>query len=228
MYNIDNVNKITKLQKELDEYKRLYNLRERQIKISEHNIEQKNKNKIEETKEFDYNKIIHIEKGPSDESEKENKILLLKSLLQEKQKDIDILSAFLISQNLNPELVLQGNSFITNSNPNTNDLNNVSDSETIKNNISSKNLKRANKNDNKNNINTSNKKDNDEINKISNFNSVNSNNNNINIINNENGENNSQLYNGAVINSNVNEIDKNSEEQMKESELTSNYNEFNK
>ena len=225
MFNLDNITKIAKLQKELDEYKRLYNLREQQIKKYEQNNEQKNRNKIEESKEFDYNKIINIEKGPNDESEKDNKIILLKSILEEKQKDIEILSAFLFSQNLNPELVLQRNIIITNSNQNTNNLNNMSDSQAMKNNISIKNLKRASKNDNKNNTNTSNKNENNENNKNSNFNSVNSNNN---IINSENGENNSQLYNAAVINSNENEIDNYSDEQMKESEITSKYNEFNK
>ena len=227
MYNFDNATKIAKLQKELDEYKRLYNLREQQIKKYEQNIEHKNRNKIEESKEFDFNKIINIEKGPSDESEKDNKIMLLKSLLEEKQKNIEILNSFIISQNLNPELVLQRNSIITNSNQNTNNLNNMSDSQALKNNISLKNLKRVNKNNNKNDTNSSNKNEKIENNQNSNFNSVNSNKN-INLKNNENGENNSQLYNAAVINSNENEIDNNSEEQMKESEITSNYNEFNK
>ena len=221
IFNLDNTNKISKLKKELDEYKKLYNLKEQQIKKYEKNYGTKNQNKIEEVKEFNYNKIINIEREPVDESDK---IKLLKSLLEEKQKEIEIFSNFLISKNLNPELILQGISINTYSNPNTNNINNMSNSQTIKINSSIKDINISAKKSENNNINSNNKKEIEEKNKNSiNLNSVNTNtNNNKNSSNNQNDENNSQLYNAAVINSNDNENDNNSEEQMKYSELTSN------
>ena len=227
IFNLDNTNKISKLKKELDEYKKLYNLKEQQIKKYEKNYGTKNQNKIEEVKEFNYNKIINIEREPVDESDK---IKLLKSLLEEKQKEIEIFSNFLISKNLNPELILQGISINTYSNPNTNNINNMSNSQTIKINSSIKDINISAKKSENNNINSNNKKEIEEKNKNSiNLNSVNTNtNNNKNSSNNQNDENNSQLYNAAVINSNDNENDNNSEEQMKYSELTSNDKEFNK
>ena len=227
IFNLDSTNKISKLKKELDEYKKLYNLKEQQIKKYEKNYGTKNQNKIEEVKEFNYNKIINIEREPVDESDK---IKLLKSLLEEKQKEIEIFSNFLISKNLNPELILQGISINTYSNPNTNNINNMSNSQTIKINSSIKDLNISAKKSENNNINSNNKKEIEEKNKNSiNLNSVNTNtNNNKNSSNNQNDENNSQLYNAAVINSNDNENDNNSEEQMKYSELTSNDKEFNK
>ena len=227
IFNLDSTNKISKLKKELDEYKKLYNLKEQQIKKYEKNYGTKNQNKIEEVKEFNYNKIINIEREPVDESDK---IKLLKSLLEEKQKEIEIFSNFLISKNLNPELILQGISINTYSNPNTNNINNMSNSQTIKINSSIKDINISAKKSENNNINSNNKKEIEEKNKNSiNLNSVNTNtNNNKNSSNNQNDENNSQLYNAAVINSNDNENDNNSEEQMKYSELTSNDKEFNK
>ena len=228
IFNLDNSNKISKLQKELDEYKRLYNLKEQQIKKYEKNYVNKNQNKIEEVKEFNYNKLINIEREPVNETVNQNKIKLLKSLLEEKQKEIDIFSNFLISNNLNPELILQGISVNTYSNPNTNNINNMSNSQTIKINNSIKDLNISEKKSENNNINSNinNKKEIEEKNKNSNLNSVNTNNKNSS--NNQNDENNSQLYNAAVINSNDNENDNNSEEQMKYSELSSNEKEFNK
>ena len=212
IFNLDNTNKISKLKKELDENKKLYNLKEQQIKKYEKNYGTKNQNKIEEVKEFNYNKIINIERQPVDES---YKIKLLKSLLEEKQKEIEIFSNFLISKNLNPELILQGISLNTYSNPNTNNINNMSNSQTIKINSSIKDINISAKKSENNNINSNNKKDIEEKNKNSiNLNSVNTNtNNNKNSSNNQNDENNSQLYNAAVINSNDNENDNNSEEQ---------------
>ena len=224
IYNNDNVNKIAKLQKELNEYKRLYNISEQQIKKYEKKIGNKNIYKKEEAKEFNYNNIINIEKEPKDESNNQNKIKLLKSLLEEKQKDIKIFSKFLISINLNPELILQNININANSKPNLNP-NNISNSQVIRNNNSNKNEE---KKDEINNIklNINNKKDIEEKNNNSNLNSANSNNKKTE--NELNEENNSQLYNAAIINSNGNENDdNNSGEQMKESELNSNYNEFN-
>ena len=225
IFNLDNANKISKLQKELDEYKKLYSLREQQLQKYERNNIYKNQNKNEEVKEFNYQHIINIEPEPINETDK---IKLLKSLLEEKQKEVDIFRNFIISKNINPELILEGISINSNSIPNMNNTNNMSNSKTIKMNNSIKDLNSAKKSDNNIiNINNENKKDIEEKNKNSNINSINSNNNKNNS-NNQNEENNSQLHNAAVINSNDNDNENNSEEQMKDSELNTNFNEFNK
>ena len=223
--NYENVTKIIKLQKELDEYKRLYNLREQQIKKYE-NMENKNKKREEEAKVFNYNKIIDIEKEPNKDIDSQNKIKLLKSLLEEKQKEIDIFSKYLILQNLNPKSILQETSINNDSNLNINNLNNMNNSHSNKINNSIKNLKSDKKIDDKTNSNLSNsniKKDNRDKNK-DNTNTGNSNDNEKNLLNNQNEENNSQLYNAAVIDPNDNENENNTEEKIKDSDLNSNNN----
>ena len=228
-YNIfkqDNENKIMKLKKELAEYKRLYNISEQQIKQFTRNNENKTPHKKEEIKEFDYNQIIYIEKEPEDGGENQNKIKLLKSLLEEKQKEVSIFTNFLLSYNINPDSILQGISINVNLDPNTN--NNISNSLSIKNdNLNKDKIIKKNSKIKNVKVETSGKKDIDleDKNKNSNLNSFNSNSKNT--PNEQNEENNSQLYNAAVINSNNNEINNNSEEPMKDSELTSNNNEFN-
>ena len=202
--NYENATKIIKLQKELDEYKRLYNLREQQIKKYE-NMGNKNMKREEEAKVFNYNKIIDID-------------------LEEKQKEIDIFSKYLILQNLNPKSILQETSVNNDSNLNINNLNNMNNSHSNKINNSIKNLKSDKKMDDKTNSNLSNsniKKDNRDKNKIYN-NTGNSNDNEKNLLNNQNEENNSQLYNAAVIDPNDNE--NNTEEKIKDSDLNSNNN----
>ena len=227
--NIENVNTINKLKKELNDYKLLYNLREQQIKKYEENMAQKklNPNIKEEVKQFDYNKIIYIEKDPNNEGENNDKIKLLKSLLNEKQNELNTLKNYIISKNILPQQIIDEENIIDNSNNNTNNINNVSNSQAMKNEISMTNLKNNIKNDkNKNpNLNSFNKKESSEKNKNSNLNSIN---NNKNISNNQIEENNSQLYNEAIINSIDNINENKSEEQIKDSEFTSNNNDFDK
>ena len=82
----------------MNDYKLLYNLREQQIKKYEENMTQKklNPNIKEEVKQFDYNKIIYIEKDPNNEGENNDKIKLLKSLLNEKQNELLTLFILLV------------------------------------------------------------------------------------------------------------------------------------
>ena len=224
IFNIENKYKINKLQNELKEYKRLYNLREQQFKKYEQNMEQKKLNHKEEVKLFDYNKIIHIEKDPNDEGENNDKIKLLKSLLNDKQKELNALRNFMISKNIMPKQIIEEENIINNSNNSTKNIKNISNSQSIKNTISVSNIK-IDKNKNSHD-NSTNKKDNNENNKISVSNSINDNNKNISNIPQE--ENNSQLYNEAVINTNDNGNENKSEEQIKNSELTSNNNDLDK
>ena len=189
-------------------------------------MENKNKKREEEAKVFNYNKIIDIEKEPNKDIDSQNKIKLLKSLLEEKQKEIDIFSKYLILQNLNPKSILQETSVNNDSNLNINNLNNMNNSHSNKINNSIKNLKSDKKIDDKTNSNLSNsniKKDNRDKNK-DNTNTGNSNDNEKNLLNNQNEENNSQLYNAAVIDPNDNENENNTEEKIKDSDLNSNNN----
>ena len=232
MYNVDNINKIITLKKELDEYKKLYSLRDKEIQDMKNMEKQKkiNANDVSNIKVFNFQKIQQIEKEPTlSQDENKNKILLLKSLLEEKQKNIEILKNFLYSLNYDPEKIIQNynqnnssivpsNIYRTNGNNNSvsiiNGNNNFSKNGSNNGNNNHKSNIEFNNNENNNNENNNNENNNNyahntennnnfnnSSNNINNENIINSNNYINNEINNENNDNNnSQLYNNGVIN----------------------------
>ena len=163
MFNTDNINKIMVLQKELDEYKRLYALRDQEFQKMAKTIEsQKNLNmNIDKIKAFDYQNVQHIERNPAQsEDEKSNKILLLKSLLEEKQKNNEILKSFLYSINYDPDKIIQDYNLNFN-NSNINDISKIT-------NKNSSAMISPNKNDKNSTNNLTKKENNNEINILNN------------------------------------------------------------
>ena len=140
----DYIKKVNHLEKELNEYKRLYELTNQQlIKYqNEENRKQINLN-VGKIKSFNYQNIQQIQREPvATQDDNANKILLLKSILEEKQKNHDILKNFLISLNYDPEKIIlnynQNNSNVSNMNINKSIGNNNSRSiSNINNNFSS-------------------------------------------------------------------------------------------
>ena len=127
MFNNDNINKISKLQKDLNEYKRLYDLKELELQNIKKTLEKQQKLNvnIDKIKVFNYQNIQNIEKEPVNSNDENiNKIMLLKSLLEEKQKINNILKSFIYSLNYNPEKIIL--------NYNQNNPNNSNDSNTYK------------------------------------------------------------------------------------------------
>lgn len=182
MFNADNINKIMKLEKEIKEYKSLYEkceLELRTIKNKEkQTISQKDKEQI-----ANYSTIKYIEKDPTIANEESNnKLLLLKSLLEEKQKNNDILKRFLSTLNYDPEQII--NEYNKNNYNNSINKSNINSSSILKRTNNNGSSGNNNNLDNSNKINENNNGDND----------------------------NSQLYNSAVINdqNNSDERDKES------------------
>ena len=95
----DKKNLISKLTKDLNEYKRLYNLKNIEYnKLIENNSqkkkdEEKKKNEMENLKPFDFNKIKVIENIKVDKNT--NKLSLYKSLLEESRHKIEIYELYL-------------------------------------------------------------------------------------------------------------------------------------
>ena len=201
MFDTDNITKIMKLEKELGEYKTLFNQANSELqKIKNISDNQKTINTNKEQID-NYSTIRYIEK-PQKSDDEGNKLLLLKSLLEEKQKNYDILRKFIYSLNRDPDIIIdEYNSYNYNNSLNRSNANN------------SVRIAQNNNNSDFNNINTSsiNRRTNNNGNNGNNNGSNNENNND----NNENNDNNnSQLYNAAIIND-----QNNSDEQDKESYL---------
>ena len=215
MFHTDNIKKINHLEKELNEYKRLYKLTNDECEKMKKNMNnQKHPNINMETLKA-YNNNIQtkpqIEKAPTI-TQDDNKIALLKSILEEKQKNYDILKNFLINLHYDPDKIITANdSYILNGNRSFNGFHSGG-SLTINNNISSSNGNNINMNNNNfNNTNELSKNDfshNNNGSNNANSNNENKNSSNNNNINNESKKedknnnddnNNSQLYNAAVI-----------------------------
>ena len=126
MFNADNIYKITNLEKEVNELKKLNTLKDQRLQALEKQVDSQKRNNLNivVNKEFDYNRIHQIEQRPAgNQDENLNKISLLKSLLEEKQKNLDTLKNFLSSLGYNPEKIIQN----YNSNLNGSENNNWSD-----------------------------------------------------------------------------------------------------
>jgi hypothetical protein len=228
MYNTDKINKINHLEKELNEYKRLYKLTNEECEKMKKNMN-KQKNLNVNMDAFNaYNNNLQfkpqIEKAPT-LTQDDNKISLLKSILEEKQKNLEILKNFLINLHYDPDkIITTNNSYVLNANR-SNGFHSGG-SLTINNNISSIGNNANIDNNNFHSTNELSKNDfiNNNNNGSNNANSNNGNKNNSDNNNNINNDskkedkksnddnNNSQLYNAAVINN-----PNNSNDQEKES-----------
>ena len=221
MFNIDNMYKISKLQKDLDEYIRLHNLKDQELQRITKTLESQKKQNvnIDKINVFNYQNIQRIEKEPvGTQDENINKILLLKSLLEEKQKNYDILKSFILSLNYDPDKIirnydpnksknfnesnLNGNIKVNKSKNGNNKSNgnnnheNFSDYFPNGNNLNSNDIVKINNGNNNGeiiNINESNNKETNNKEEINNLNDENNND--------------SQLYNNAVINDQNNSED---------------------
>ena len=193
MFNTDNINKINTLQKELEEYKLLYNQRDEALKKMVKTMDSQKQINVngDKIKVFNYQNIQHIEKEPTGtQDENINKIMLLKSLLEEKQKNIDILKNFLYNLNYEPDKIIQNynpnnSKNLNNSNMYRTNSNNINNNNSISNIIQSSNNHFINNNKSIN-LNNNNHKSNIESN----------NNGNINNNNNSNHNNNNEISNG--------------------------------
>ena len=238
MFNIDNMYKISKLQKDLDEYIKLHNLKDQELQRITKTLESQKKQNvnIDKINVFNYQNIRHIEKEPvGTQDENINKILLLKSLLEEKQKNYDILKSFIHSLNYDPDKIIRNydpnksknfnESIKFNLNENikinksknennksngNNNHENFSDYFPNENNLNSNDIVKINNGNNNEEITNNNESNNKENNNKENNNKENNNKeNNKEEINNMNDENynDSQLYNNAVINDQNNSED---------------------
>ena len=226
MYNTDKINKINHLEKELNEYKRLYKLTNEECEKMKKNMNKQKNVNVNVDALNAYNNNIQfkpqIEKAPTITKD-DNKILLLKSILEEKQKNFEILKNFLINLHYDPDkIITTNNSYVINANR-SNGFHS-GESLTINNNISSIG---NNVNINNNNFHNTNELSKNDFNNNNGSNNANSNNGNKNNSDNNNNinndskkedkksnedNNNSQLYNAAVIND-----PNNSNDQEKES-----------
>ena len=170
----DNEKKISKLRKELNEYKRLYGLRNEEFKkLKDYNdnlvsAEMKRKRELQSLKPFNYNQIKEIESIK--ETKDSNKLSLYKSLLDESKYKIDIYELYLKKLGVDKDKLIKafGYNGIMTSNTKISD-----------NNIINNNLVSTESNATNNNMNNENN-DND--------NNINNENNNINLISTENNE----------------------------------------
>ena len=112
LINTDNAREIIKLKKELEEYKKLFKLKDAECqklitskeKISTGGID---KNTI--IKPYDYNQVVKIEN--KEDSSNQDKLILYKSLYDESQTKLTILKNYLISTGVNPEKILSNSGF---------------------------------------------------------------------------------------------------------------------
>ena len=112
LLNNDNAREIIRLEKELNEYKDLFQKKDAECKKL---IESKAKyqtgtiDKNNNAKPFDYNQIVKIEdKGDSSD---QDKLILYKSLYEECQTKLTLLKNYLISIGVNPEKILSNSGF---------------------------------------------------------------------------------------------------------------------
>ena len=214
VFNLDNINKIMKLEKDLGEYKRLFEQANSElIKLQKSSEKQKIIN-INKEQDFNNPTIRYIEKYPTMANEEGNKLLLYKSLLEEKQKNYHILESFLRSLNYEPEKIIDDfnknnyNNSMNKSNANNSVRLTQNNNNSISNNINTSSINRRTNNNGNNENNNGSNNDNNNLN---NSNKNNENNND------DNNNNNSQLYNAPVINGQNDQ--NNSDEQDKESYL---------
>ena len=217
MFNLDNINKIMKLEKELGEYKILLKQKDSELLQIKKSLSKQTNINININKEQidNFSAIRYIEKNPAMVNEESNKVLLYKSLLEEKQKNYQILEKYLCTLNINAEQIIDEynknnyNNSINKSNANNSARLTQNNNNSAFNNINISSINRRTINNGNNGNNNGSSNDNNNLN---NTNRNNENNNDNNDNNNDN--NNSQLYNAAVINE-----QNNSDEQDRESYL---------
>ena len=217
----DNIKIISKLRKEMNEYKRLYNLRDMEFnKLKEDNDklkseDMKKRRELQSRKPFNYDQLKLIEKRI--ENKETNKLSLYKSLLEESKHKNEIYELYLkkigvdkdkLIKEFGYDGVMASNTKISQKEEIENNRNSQNiDNKNIPNNQSNNlvntdtnvNANDDNMNTRTNNVNLVSTEANEEINKeesINNINSINSINNNLNSINN--------LAEVNSINSNVN------------------------
>jgi hypothetical protein len=208
VFNLDNINKIMKLEKDLGEYKRLFEQANSElIKLQKSSEKQKIIN-INREQDFNNPTIRYIEKLPTMANEEGNKLLLYKSLLEEKQKNYQILEKYLCTLNINAEQIIDEynknnyNNSINKSNANNSARLTQNNNNSAFNNINISSINRRTINNGNNGNNNGSSNDNNNLNNTNRNNE------------NNNDNNNSQLYNAAVINE-----QNNSDEQDRESYL---------
>jgi hypothetical protein len=216
----DNEKKISKLRKELNEYKRLYGLRNEEFKkLKDYNdnlvsAEMKRKRELQSLKPFNYNQIKEIESIK--ETKDSNKLSLYKSLLDESKYKIDIYELYLKKLGVDKDKLIKafGYNGIMTSNTKISD-NNIINNNLIstESNATNNNMNNEN-NDNDNNINNENNninlistENNEELNKEETIN--------INSINNL-SEVNSANTNAITVSTNKNKLTKIEEENQEE------------
>ena len=236
----DNKKLISDLKKDLNEYKRLYDLKDKECKkLIEHNDKLKNtelkrKNERPILQPFNYNQLKVIENKKEDKTT--NKISLYKSLIDEYRHKIKIYESYLKSNGIDKEKLLQNYEYTpisSNTKKNEEMSNNIKESnnnegEENNNMNSNNNLASMESNANNNNINNNNllnSENNEGINKeetINNINNVNNQNNNdpnsINVINN-NVSSNYSTTNANTIN-NLNKLQSIEEEKQEEGQYS--------
>ena len=225
MFNADNVYKITNLEKELAEYKKLNIMKDQRLQELEKQVNDHKANKsnygLNKIQAFNYQNIQQIEKEPiGTQDENLNKISLLKSLLEEKKQNLEKLKSFLYMLDFDPERIIQYynpnlnvsennnwsdiykiNGFGSNNSMNNNGTINFNNNESNNRFNNPSNIE-TNNNENNNNFNSNDFNNNGNTNNLNGNEFTNNNNLNTNNENNEeinNNESNSQLYNAAVI-----------------------------
>jgi hypothetical protein len=212
VFNLDNVNKIMKLEKEVEEYKILLKQKDNELFQIKKSLAKQMPISTNKEQGNNYETIRYIEKDPKIANEEGNKILLYKSLLEEKQKNYHILEKFLLTMNIEAEQIIDEynknnyNNSMSRSNANNSLRINQNNNNSAFNNINTSSINRRTNNNGNNGNNNGSSNDNNNLN--------NTNRNNENNNDNNNDNNNSQLYNAAVINE-----QNNSDEQDRESYL---------
>jgi len=213
MFNLDNVNKIMKLEKDLGEYKILLKQKDAELLQIKKSLSKQNTITINKEQVDNYSTIRYIERNPAMVNEESNKALLYKSLYEEKQKNYQILEKYLCTLNISAEQIIDEynrnnyNNSINRSNANNSARLTQNNNNSVFNNINTSSINRRTNNNGNNGNNNGSSNDN---NNLINSNTNNENNND----NNNNDNNNSQLYNAGVING-----QNNSDEQDRESYL---------